>query len=102
MAIDPNNVHARTDIGTSNFNLGNTEEAKAAWLAALDLAPEDVQLHYNMGFLYANAEPRDLDAAKKEWQLVMDLAPGSDLANIVQVHLEGLSAETPAEPTPTP
>ncbi|HEU4759864.1 MAG TPA: tetratricopeptide repeat protein [Dehalococcoidia bacterium] len=100
VAIDPNNVHARTDIGTANFNLGRSEEAKAAWAAALAIAPSDVQLHFNMGFLYANAEPRDLDGARKEWQTVLDLAPGSDLANTAQVHLDSLSAQPAAEATP--
>jgi len=93
VAIDTKNVHARTDIGTANFNLNRPDEAKASWLAALELAPNDVQLHYNMGFLYANIEPRDLVSARKEWQKVVDLDPTSSLAKTVQVHLNSLPAE---------
>ncbi len=107
VAIDPNNVHARTDIGTSHFNLGQPAEAKASWLAALKLAPDDVQLHYNMGFLYANADPQDLPAAAREWQRVVELEPSSPLAQTVRVHLTSLAGTTPTTPpagqtTPTP
>lgn len=100
--VDPGNVHAWTDIGTSHYNLGRTEEAKAAWQTALELAPEDPQLHYNMGFLYANSEPPDFDAAMQEWQTVLDLAPGSQLAQTVQVHLEGLVSQPSPGASPEP
>ena len=98
--VDPANVHAWTDIGTAHYNLSRTEEAKAAWQQALQLAPEDPQLHYNMGFLYANSEPPDFDAAKREWQSVLDLAPGTQLAQTVQVHMEGLQAAPSPEASP--
>lgn len=100
VAIEPDNVHALTDIGTSNYNLGFTEEAKATWLAALAIDPNDVQVHYNLGFLYANAEPQDLAAAMSEWQTVLELAPDSNLAKTVQVHLEGLSEQSTPEASP--
>jgi tetratricopeptide (TPR) repeat protein len=92
VALDPGNVHARTDIGTANFNLGLYEEAKASWLAGLEAAPDDVQLHYNMGFLHANVEPVDYQSAMNEWGKVVELAPGSDLAATAQVHLESLAS----------
>ena len=101
VAIEPNNVHALTDIGTSNYNLGFTEEAKTIWLSAVEIDFNDPQLHYNLGFLYANAEPQDLPAARREWQTVLDLAPDSDLAQTVKVHLEGL-AEAAPEASPAP
>lgn len=109
LAVDPNNVHARTDIGTSHFNMGRTEEAKKAWLDALKIDPDDVQLHYNMGFLYANSEPQDLEAAKREWEIVVKLDPTSNLAKTAGVHLQGISEEdmtpgagTPAAGSPSP
>ncbi len=105
LTVDPNNVHARTDIGTANFNLGRTPEAKASWTAALAIDPNDIQLHYNMGFLYANSEPQDLVAARQEWQKVVDLAPDSNLAKTAKVHLTGMPTATPpgaAAATPSP
>ena len=101
VVLQPENVHALTDIGTSNYNLGFTEEAKTIWLSAGEIDFNDPQLHYNLGFLYANAEPQDLPAARREWQTVLDLAPDSDLAQTVKVHLEGLAEATP-EASPAP
>jgi len=99
IALEPSNVHALTDIGTSNYNLGFTDEAKTTWLGALEIDAKDPQLHYNLGFLYANSEPPDMAAAVAEWQTVVELAPDSNLAKTVQVHLEGLADPTP-EATP--
>ncbi|HXH06747.1 MAG TPA: tetratricopeptide repeat protein [Vicinamibacterales bacterium] len=100
--VDPSNVHALTDIGTANFNLGRPEEAKTYWLKALEVDPNDAQVHYNLGFLYANVEPRDLAAAIAEWEKVIELAPGSRLAETARVHVEGLRSElTPAAAPPT-
>ncbi len=102
VALEPENVHAWTDVGTSEYNLGRPDEAKAAWQTALELAPEDPQLHYNMGFLYANAEPPDFEAASQAWQMVLDLAPGTELAQTVQIHMEGLQEMAGPEASPGP
>lgn len=100
LTLEPANVHAKTDVGTANFNLGNYEEAKASWLSAMEIDPNDPQLHYNMGFFYANVEPVDLNAAMAEWQKVVELAPGTKLAETAQVHLKGLAEATPAPSAP--
>lgn len=94
LKLDPSNVHAYTDVGTANFNLGQYDAAKAAWLEALKIDPNDVQVHYNMGFFYSNVEPVDVPAALNEWQQVVQLAPGSDLASTAQVHMDSLAGQT--------
>ena len=96
LAVDPSDVHAQADIGTANFNMGRYEEAQATWLAALEIAPNDAQIHYNLGFLYASVEPIDLASARREWQLVVELAPDSDLAEVAQQHLQALPEASPA------
>jgi Flp pilus assembly protein TadD len=98
--VDAGNVHAWTDVGTAHYNLGRTEEARTAWAKGLELSPQDPQLHYNMGFLYANSEIPDFEAARREWQSVLELAPGTTLAQTVQVHMEGL--QTGASPGASP
>ena len=102
LELDPANVHALTDVGTAHFNLGQYEEAKAVWLKAKDVDPNDEQVHYNLGFLYANVEPVDYAAALAEWQAVVELAPGSDLANTAQVHLDSLAEEASGDASPAP
>ena len=101
LELDPTNVHALTDVGTANFNLGNYDASKEAWLKALEIDPNDVQVHYNMGFFYSNVDPVDIPAALSEWQMVTELAPGSDLASTAQVHLESLTASPEASPAAT-
>jgi tetratricopeptide (TPR) repeat protein len=102
LAVDPNNIYARTDVGTANFNLGKYDVAKQTWLDALAAAPSDPQLHYNMGFFYANVDPVDMQSAVKEWQTVVQLAPGSSLANTVQVHLDSLASLPSGQVTASP
>ncbi len=106
IAVDASNLFAMTDIGTANFNLGQPDVAKTTWLKVLEIDPNYVQAHYNLGFLYANVEPQDLVAARREWETVVHLAPDSDLAGTAQVHLSGLLAQTPegavAGTTPSP
>lgn len=91
--VDPKNVHAMADIGTANFNLGRFDVAKTSWLAGVAVAPNDVQLHYNLGFLAANIDPPDYATARKEWQTVVDVAPDSDLAKTVKIHMSSLPTQ---------
>ncbi|OGT25351.1 MAG: hypothetical protein A2Z17_04685 [Gammaproteobacteria bacterium RBG_16_66_13] len=103
VALEPNNTHALTDIGTAYFNLGQPQEAKTHWERALAIDPDDVQAHYNLGFYYANVEPVDMDAARREWQKVIELDPGSPQAETARVHIEGLQEQaTPQAPVAEP
>ena len=90
LEVDPGNLHARTDVGTANFNLGHYDLAKQAWEDVAARDPSDPQVHYNLGFLYANSGTPDLDKAFKEWEMVVQLAPGTDLARTAQAHLDAL------------
>ena len=99
VALNPNDTHALTDIGTANFNLGSPQEAKTYWERVLQVDANDVQAHYNLGFYYANVEPRDMESAVREWEAVISLDPNSPQAQTARVHIEGLRAEpTPQAP----
>ncbi len=66
LAVEPSNLHARIDIGTANMNLGREAEAHAVFAAVLDLDPDNIQVHYNVAFLYAfSGDDPDLDEAVK-------------------------------------
>ena len=90
VAVEPTNIHALTDIGTANFDLGNDSAAKAAWMRALAVNPNDPQVHYNLGFLYAQSNPPDYAAATAEWETVVKLDPNSSLGQVAKMHLDGL------------
>jgi Flp pilus assembly protein TadD len=98
VALDPTNKLALNDIGTANFNLGRPDEAKVWWRKTLAVDPDDVQAHYNMGFVYANAEPRDLAGAVSEWEAVVRLDPASQLGQTAKVHVDGLKAQLTVTP----
>lgn len=87
VAIEPGNAKARAELGTAQFNLGKLTEAKATWLAGIESAPDDAQLHYDLGFWYANSDAPNLSAARGEWERVVTLAPGSNVAAAAQTHL---------------
>jgi cytochrome c-type biogenesis protein CcmH/NrfG len=99
--LDPANKHALTDLGTAHFNLGQPTEARIWWEKVLAVDPIDVQAHYNLGFMFANAEPRDLAAAVSEWESVLRLDPTSQLAETARLHIDGLKAELAAASAPT-
>lgn len=91
LEIDPTNLHARLDIGTANMNLGNYGEAEAAFSQVLAMEPENVQAHYNTGFLFAfRRDLPDVNKAVEHWQEVIRLAPGSELAEVAQGHIQQL------------
>jgi tetratricopeptide (TPR) repeat protein len=98
VALNPADKQALNDIGTANFNLGRADEAKVWWQKTLGVDANDVQAHYNMGFVYANAEPRDLAGAVNEWETVVRLDPTSQLGQTAKVHVDGLKAQLAVTP----
>ncbi|MBI4201373.1 MAG: tetratricopeptide repeat protein [Chloroflexi bacterium] len=93
LEVDPSNspdsIHARIDIGTANMSLKKYAEAEAAFTQVLAIDPANAQTHYNMGFLMAfRSDAPNLAGAVKHWQEVIRVAPGTELAQIAQVHLD--------------
>ena len=95
LAVDPENLHARTDVGTDSYNLGRPDAARTAWEEVARRNPSDPQSHYNLGYLYANSfgTVGDVQAATKEWQRVIELAPGTELAKAAQSGLDLLGKQ---------
>jgi tetratricopeptide (TPR) repeat protein len=97
--LEPNNVRGRLALGAALFNLGKADEAETQWLAALDLEVDNVEAHYDLGFLYLNEVPPDYDGVEREWGEVVRLAPGTEIAGVVQQHLDALAAQSAAPST---
>jgi cytochrome c-type biogenesis protein CcmH/NrfG len=94
--LEPNNVRGRLALGAALFNLSKADEAEAQWLAVLDLEADNVEAHYDLGFLYLNETPPDYDGVQREWSEVVRLAPGTEIAGVVQQHLDALAAQSAA------
>lgn len=89
LEIEPDNVHALLDTGTSLMNLGYFANAEKVFSRVLTLDPENVQAHYNTGFLFAfRTDAPDLTRAVQHWKEVVRLDPESVLAQVAQIHLD--------------
>lgn len=67
LSIDPKNVNARTDLGTSYFYVGQAQEALREYRKALKIAPDHQSTMFNM--IIVNLEgTHDLRTAEKYWK----------------------------------
>lgn len=92
VALDPDDTRALLALGAAQFNAGDAAGAEANWTRVVELDPENVEGHYDLGFLYLQREPPDLAAMQREWQTVVELAPGTEVASSVQAHLDALAS----------
>ena len=94
LAIEPKNVDALLARGAISFNLGDLTAAEATWKQVVAIDPRNVEAHYDLGFLYLNLATPDWAGVQREWELVVQLAPGTQLAETVQQHLDSLAASS--------
>jgi hypothetical protein len=90
LEVQSNNAHAQTDIGIALMELDRFSESEDALLKAIEMDPDYVDAHYSLGFLYTLGSPPNPEGAREHWQKVVELAPGSQRAQIAQVHLDQL------------
>ena len=98
---DPDNLDALLAIGVAEFNTGEDALAETHWVRATEVAPDQPEPYYNLGFLYMAKTPPDYEAVERVWGKVIELAPDSELAATARAHLDRLRAQKPsASPTP--
>ena len=74
LALDPKNVNARTDLGTSYFNMGRPQEALREFQRSLEINPEHEQTLFNS--IVVNLEgTHDLARAQQAWDRLHALSP---------------------------
>lgn len=73
------------------FQFKRTYEAKVALTKALELDPDNVNAHFNLGVLFADANL--FGEAQAEWERVVELAPEGDPARVLAE--EGLERIAP-------
>lgn len=96
IALDPKNIQGLLALGAARFNDGDSDAAKVHWLAVLAIDAKNVEAHYDLGFLYFNSDPQDVDGVRREWGEVVKLSPGTDVARVVQAHLDALASPGPS------
>ena len=99
VAIDATDVNARLALGASYFNLGKPDQAETQWRAVVAQEPNNLEAHYDLGFMYLSRTPADVTSARTEWQKVIAIAPDSDVARTIEQHLANL--DTAPSPRPS-
>lgn len=74
LAIDPTNVDARTDLGTSYFNLGRPQDAIREFRRSLEIDPKHEATLFNM-IVVCLEGTHDLAAAQEAWDRLHKLNP---------------------------
>ncbi len=96
---DPDHLDALLALGVAEYNLEQDAAAEAHWLRATEVAPEQPAPWYNLGFLYMSQTPPEYDKAEAAWTKVIELAPGTELAENAQAHLERMRQSSPTPST---
>ncbi len=97
-AIEPTAARGFLALGATAFNQNDATTAATAWNQVLTLDETNVEAHYDLGFLYLNAQPPDMAGVQREWSRVVAIAPDSDIAKTVKAHLDALASAAPASP----
>lgn len=95
VALDGKNERALLALGAAEFNAGNVTAAEESWKRVVALDAKNVEAHYDLGFLYLHRQPSDLEGVRREWQLVVDLAPGTEVARSVQAQIDAIASANP-------
>ena len=91
LAVDPKHIQGLLARGAVYFNLVDLPSAESTWKKVAVLEPDNVEVHYDLGFLYLNQPSPNWAGVQEEWNQVITLDPTSDLAKTVKSHLESLA-----------
>ena len=99
LQLVPDDLDALLAIGVAEFNLNQDDQAEQHWTRATEVAPDQVESWYNLGFLYMAQDPPDYDKVEQAWGKVIEIDPDSELAATAQAHLEQIRAASPTAST---
>jgi Flp pilus assembly protein TadD len=89
--VNPEHIQGLLARGAVSFNLDDLAGAETTWKKVAALEPDNVEVHYDLGFLYLNQPNPDWAGVQQEWGRVVELDAGSSLAQTVQAHLDSLT-----------
>ncbi len=71
----PDSPRAWVFLGNALTNVNNAADARAAYTRAMELDPEHVPAHINLGNNYLTLEPKDFAEAEKHFMHAVELTP---------------------------
>ena len=91
LKIDPKNVDVSTDLGVSLYQMNQADKALQQFDYSLKLNPKNVKTLLNVGVVRAFAK-QDLDGAVKVWKQVVEIAPGTQEAQMAQRAIDSMAS----------
>ncbi len=86
--LDPKNANVRTDLATAYYYTGDVTRAIEEGNKVLAIDSTKVQTLLNMGIWLTSQNPPNTAEALKDWQLVVNLYPGTDAAKQAQTFID--------------
>jgi tetratricopeptide (TPR) repeat protein len=87
--LQPHDPDLLLQLAAAQFRLNQIDAARDTLLKATARAPERADIHLLLGLALSRGSTPKPDAAALEWQKVIQLAPGTDLARQAQELLTG-------------
>jgi cytochrome c-type biogenesis protein CcmH/NrfG len=87
--LAPHDPDLLVQLAAAQFRLAQIDAARDTLLKATALAPDRADIHLLLGLALSRGSTPKPDAAAVEWQKVIQLAPGTDLARQAQELING-------------
>jgi tetratricopeptide (TPR) repeat protein len=91
LAVEPNSLEARIELGRILFQQGNVQGALAETQNVLKLDPKNADALYNLGAIHGNLNNDEM--ARKYWLQAIAAAPASESAQKARTGLKELKPE---------
>ena len=88
LGLNPNDTNVRTDLATAYYYTGDVTRAIEEGRKVLAIDGTKVQTLLNMGIWLTSQNPPNTAEALKDWQLVVSLYPGTDVAKQAQAFID--------------
>lgn len=88
---EPNNVPARTNLGTAYFFLGNYNEAVSQFVQAINIDSTYSLAHFNLGFVLHN-NFRDPNGAARHFEAYLKLEPNGERSDYARQVLQKIKS----------
>jgi tetratricopeptide (TPR) repeat protein len=102
LAYDPTNADALVGRGAALYKLGDAAGAERDWRAAIAADPTNQEAYFDLGFMFLEKNPPDMDQVTAMWTKVVAIDPSTDLANYAKIHLDSFASPGPSGASAAP
>jgi tetratricopeptide (TPR) repeat protein len=99
---DPDNTDALVGRGAARYQDGDFAGAEADWRAAIAIDENNQEAYFDLGFMYLERDPPDIDGVTEMWTRVVAIDPTTDMANYAQLHLDSFASPAASDASQGP